>query len=127
MKTILVSGLLLLAAPVYADDCRIVEFPDHFEAICTGTAKPLPTAPDNSAAEKWVNTPAGNQTSEQHSGQNTDTAASSQPASAAGRSASSGGAGSRYVKMKGRQGRPDSDVMNAAIEARRKLIDEHRQ
>ena len=35
-------GVLVSCAALAETDCRYVEYPDHYEAICTGSAQPLP-------------------------------------------------------------------------------------
>ena len=122
MKKLLSIGLLLLPCSVFASDCRVVEFPDHFEAICTGEAGPV-SIPKLAAAPAPPQAPALPQAPELQipppqadppaAAQARDTAQAPVPITpAAGR--------------QGRQGRPNSADMNAAIDARRKLVQDLR-
>ncbi len=44
MKTIVLLGIMLVSNAAFAaTDCRVVEYPDHYEAVCTGDA-PQPSA-----------------------------------------------------------------------------------
>ena len=43
MKLIILLGLVLLPWPALADkDCRVVDFPDHVEAVCSGKPDSMP-------------------------------------------------------------------------------------
>lgn len=57
LEWILFAGLVLLPCLVFAvTDCRVVEYPDHFEAVCVGDPKYTPEQPEqadsNPAATK---------------------------------------------------------------------------
>ena len=50
MKTIAIAGIVLLPYLAFAaTDCRVIEYPDRYEAICTGDAPHTP-APSASRA-----------------------------------------------------------------------------
>ena len=43
MKLIILLGFVLLPWPALADkDCRVIEFPDHVEAVCSGKPDSTP-------------------------------------------------------------------------------------
>jgi hypothetical protein len=43
MKRLIFTGLALVPCAVFAaTDCRVVEYPDHYEAVCVGTEKNNP-------------------------------------------------------------------------------------
>jgi hypothetical protein len=44
MKTIILLGIVLVPCVAFATDCRVVEFPDHYEAVCTGDAPQTPAS-----------------------------------------------------------------------------------
>src|SRR5690242_17918892 len=46
MKTIAIVGIVLAPYLAFAaSDCRVVEYPDHYEAVCTGDASHMPVSP----------------------------------------------------------------------------------
>jgi hypothetical protein len=124
MKTLLVIVLIMLPCIVIAaEDCQVVEFPDHFEVTCTGDAMPVQIprqavtqAPMQAAPNQFQNS------EQQNAAPQPDATAAAKPSDTAKSPAS----GMPYVKSPGRQGRPSSADMNAAIEARRKLIQDSR-
>ncbi|NVN93403.1 MAG: hypothetical protein HXX11_22795 [Desulfuromonadales bacterium] len=128
MKTLLLFGLLMLPSTVLAEDCKVVEFPDHFEVTCIGDAKPIqvpkqmiaPTA--SPAAQSAPAQPQSQATEQQNATQQADAPAAAKAADTPKTPAPGG----IYVKKEGRQGRPSAADMNAAIEARRKLIQDSR-
>ena len=125
MKKLIVIGMLMLPGTVFAEeDCKVVEFPEHFEVTCTGDAKPVPIS-KQSLAPALMQAPPQSQATEQQStaAPQTDTAPAAQDADAAKAAAP---AMSAAATKPGRQGRPNSAAMNAAIEARRKLIQDMR-
>jgi hypothetical protein len=68
----LISLLMLLfpCAALAGTDCRVVEFADHYEAICSGNASQAPATPQRSAQEpitvqEQEQTAASGQTPEQ--------------------------------------------------------------
>ncbi len=51
MKTIVLLGIMVMSTAAFAaTDCRVVEFPDHYEAVCTGEAQrpPASISPESS-------------------------------------------------------------------------------
>jgi len=125
MKRLLVAGLLLLPSTVCAaEDCQVVEFADRFEVTCSGDAKPIPIPKQSiiPAVTQQQAAPVQSTAPEQQSApQQADKTAVSPPTDTTKASAPQS---APYAKAPGRQGRPSSADMNAAIEARRKLIQE---
>lgn len=39
----IVAGLVAFPAMAIASDCHVVEYPDHYEAVCTGQESPVST------------------------------------------------------------------------------------
>ncbi|KAB0670437.1 hypothetical protein F6V30_09825 [Oryzomonas sagensis] len=45
MKKIILPGIVLMPCVVFgATDCRVVEYPDHYEAVCIGTTEQVPVS-----------------------------------------------------------------------------------
>ncbi|MDA8430342.1 MAG: hypothetical protein M0T70_13900 [Geobacteraceae bacterium] len=134
MKRVLFAlGLMLLPGTLFAEDCQVVEFPDHFDVTCVGDAKPVPIpkqglirTQQQPAPQAPVQAPVPAQTPDRQStaGGQADSPASAPAATSAppAASAPSGASGMPYLRKPGRQGRPSTADMNAAIEARRRLI-----
>jgi hypothetical protein len=63
MRKIILLGMVLLPCMAFADsDCRVVEFADHYEAICVGSAEQTPASSQTARQEQ---TPATSQTANQ--------------------------------------------------------------
>jgi len=61
MKSMLcIIGIVVPCMAFAAPDCRVVEYPDHFEALCSGN--PGPAAPQQPAQGQQVAPPAMNAT-----------------------------------------------------------------
>ncbi len=60
MKTIVLLGIVLMSNAAFAaTDCRVVEYPDHYEAVCTGDASQTPAqTPAYSASPASSESPA---------------------------------------------------------------------
>ena len=53
MKKIILPVLMLLSCATFAAaDCRVIEYPDHNEAICVGDAEQTPSASQKSGQEQ---------------------------------------------------------------------------
>ena len=127
MKKLLVLGLLMLPCSVLAaEDCQVEEFADHFEVTCVGDAKPIPIPKEglSRASQPLQQIESSAPVQQNATVPPADSAATSQPVDAAKTSVPA--PSQPYAKMSGRQGRPSSADMNAAIEARRKLIQQMR-
>ena len=65
MRKIIFIGMVLLPCMAIAGtDCRIIEYPDHFEAVCDGDSRQSPVALQNSGQEQNV---ASSRSSQQES------------------------------------------------------------
>jgi hypothetical protein len=53
MRKFISLVMLFLPCTAFAGtDCRIVEYPDHYEAICTGNAEQSPASPQRTAQDQ---------------------------------------------------------------------------
>jgi hypothetical protein len=57
MKIIVSMLTLLLPKLLFANDCQLIEFPDHYEAVCLGQAKAYLTADQKSPELRSVAAP----------------------------------------------------------------------
>lgn len=136
MKTMiktLIIGVTLLPCHVFAGTestvCRAIEYPDHFEAVCTGNEKPVSTpsstvAPYHGSVPVKATTPAQTTTPNLTSG--TQTATSPKLAAEIQQPVKKQIIAS-VPHVIHRQHRPVKADMDAAIAARRALILEGRQ
>ena len=119
VKTLLMLGLLLLPCASFAEDCQVVEFPDHFEATCIGDAKPysIPRAEIAGMSGRAADPAPGDAVQQEasHNPGGSAAAVGIEPA----RAPEPGAAG---PGRRGRQGRPSTADLNAVLEARRRLI-----
>jgi len=61
MNTLILIGMVLVPSLVFAGTlCKVTEFPEYYEVVCTGDEKAVP-APDSSPRAP-VSSPAANQT-----------------------------------------------------------------
>ena len=55
MKLIILLGFVLLPWPALADkDCRVIEFPDHVEAVCSGKTDSTPEHAEQASSNTSV-------------------------------------------------------------------------
>ena len=114
---ILISVLLILVptASLAVTDCHIVEFPDHYEAVCTGDEK---SVPDPAPQQSIVQSPLRMQiTAPVNPGSGTPVATVATP------SAGSAVTSPTPIQRQGRQ--QFQQAMKDAKEMRAKLIAEH--
>jgi len=53
MKTFLSAAIVMMPCMAFAAvDCRIIEYEDHFEAVCVGDAQQTPTPPGATEQER---------------------------------------------------------------------------
>jgi hypothetical protein len=123
LKTLLAFGMLLLPCAAGAEECQVIEFPDHFEATCIGDAKPYSIPRSEISGRTAV--PAAPETPQQQEAprQQEAVARADQSAGAPGiEPARPPVPGQGGTFRRGRQGRPSTADMNAVLEARRRLI-----
>jgi hypothetical protein len=130
VKTSLILGILFIPAITFAaaDECKIVEFSDHFEVVCEGDGTKVPVPP-GTVFQQPVPAPAQATDSGETSARPVETALpvrkvpGSPEVSVAGAPIQTPASATTQRNM---QRRPNSADLNAAIEARRKLILEQR-
>ena len=61
IRKIVLLGMVLMPVPAFsATDCRVVEYPDHYEAVCIGNTPPTigqqPQVPVQTESTEWIQT-----------------------------------------------------------------------
>ena len=127
MKALLVTLLLLTPVMVFAaaDECMVVEFSDHFEVVCEGDGKIVPEKPRSSAETRQTVSDQPPEMSDSALRQRSTNAPREASAPLAAVPPLSNQPPAAAAQKRNRQGRPNSDDLNTAIEARRKLIREN--
>jgi len=116
MGRIVLLAMVLLPRMVFAaTDCRIVEYPDHYEAVCIGSEKYGPVQAKTAVQEKQAQTPVQAQEATQE-----QTAAQAQTAAKAPSPAV-------QALIAYRERLPNKSLRDAAKASRMRLIQEERQ